>query len=231
MINDSDGAGVEFPMGPPPLLNEHAPDFVTRTTLGERRLSSYRGRWLIFFSHPADFTPVCTSEFIAFAKAYPQFQAAGCDLLALSIDSLFSHLAWARNIHAQFGIEIPFPIAEDPGMHIARAYGMVHPAATSSATVRATFVIDPEGVIRAITWYPMSVGRNVGELLRLAFALQAGDAHAALTPENWQPGEPMLEPVAVTYAEAATAAGQAGAADWYYHAKAYKTAPLKANKK
>lgn len=216
---------------PPPLLHDHAPDFVTRTTMGERQLSSYRGRWLVFFSHPADFTPVCTSEFIAFAKAHPQFQTVGCDLLALSVDSLFSHLAWARNIESQFGVKIPFPIAEDAGLQIARAYGMVHPAATSSATVRGTFVIDPLGVIRAITWYPMSCGRNIGELLRLVLALQAGDEHGALTPENWHPGEPMLEAVAGTYAQAASTAGQDGAADWYYHAKVYKSAKPKAAKK
>jgi len=215
----------------PPLLNDHAPDFVTRTTMGERQLSSYRGRWLVFFSHPADFTPVCTSEFIAFAKAYPQFQAANCDLLALSVDSLFSHLAWARNIQQQFGVEIPFPIAEDAGLQIARTYGMVHPAANSSATVRATFVIDPTGVIRAITWYPMTTGRNIDELLRLVLALQAGDEHDALTPENWHPGNPMLEAVVGTYAGAAAMASQEGASDWYYHAKVYKTNAPKASKK
>ena len=212
---------------PIPLLHDPAPDFVTRTTLGERRLSSYRGRWLLFFSHPADFTPVCTSELIAFAKAYPKFQAAGCDLLALSVDSLFSHLAWARNIHQRFGIEIPFPIAEDSGMYVARAYGMVHAMATSTATVRATYIIDPLGVIRAITWYPMTSGRNVAELLRLVLALQASDVHDALTPENWQPGEPLLEPAASTYAEATTAAAQAGASEWYFHAKTYKSTGAK----
>lgn len=210
-----------------PLLHDPAPDFVTRTTLGERRLSDYRGRWLVFFSHPADFTPVCTSEFIAFAKAYPKFQTAGCDLLALSVDSLFSHLAWARNIHQQFGIEIPFPIAEDSGMYIARAYGMVHAAATSTATVRATYVIDPLGLIRAITWYPMSSGRNVGELLRLVLALQASDAHDALTPENWQPGDPMLETVPGTYAEATSTANREGATEWYFRAKTYKAVGAK----
>jgi peroxiredoxin (alkyl hydroperoxide reductase subunit C) len=199
-----------------PLLNDHAPDFVTRTTFGERRLSGYLGRWLLFFSHPADFTPVCTSEFVAFAKAFPKFQAAGCDLLALSVDSLFSHLAWARGIQQKFGIEIPFPIAEDAGMQVARAYGMVHAAATSTATVRATYVIDPLGVIRAITWYPMSSGRSVSELLRLVLALQASDAQDALTPENWQPGDQMLAAVASTYAEASLAASQKGSTDWYY---------------
>jgi peroxiredoxin (alkyl hydroperoxide reductase subunit C) len=219
-MNDDTGSAAARSAAPPPLLHDQAPDFVTRTTMGERRLSGYRGRWLLFFSHPADFTPVCTSEFIAFARACPKFKAAGCELLALSVDSLFSHLAWARSIHQQFGVEIPFPIAEDPGLHIAHAYGMVHPSATSSATVRAVFVIDPLGVIRAITWYPMTSGRNVGELLRLVLALQASDEHAALTPENWQPGDPMLDAVARTYAEATSAAGREGAADWYYHVQA-----------
>lgn len=218
---DMDEAAARRSMAPPPLLNDHAPDFVTRTTMGERRLSNYRGRWLIFFSHPADFTPVCTSEFLAVAKAYPALQAAGCDLLALLVDSLFSHLAWARNIQSQFGVEIPFPIAEDPGLQIARTYGMAHPVATSSATVRPTFVIDPTRVIRAVTWCPMSAGRNVNELLLLTYALQAGDRHDALTPEKWQPGEPMLDNVAGTSAEAETAANQEGAADWYYRAKIY----------
>ncbi len=202
-----------------PLLEDPAPDFVTRTTFGNRRLSSYQGRWLLFFSHPADFTPVCTSEFVAFAKAFPDFQAAGCDLLALSVDSLFSHLAWARSIHQQFGIEIPFPIAEDTGMYVARAYGMVHAAATSTATVRAAYIIDPQGIIRAITWYPMSSGRSVSELLRLVLALQASDAHDALTPENWQPGDSMLDAAARTYAEATLAASEKGATDWYYRAE------------
>jgi peroxiredoxin (alkyl hydroperoxide reductase subunit C) len=231
MMNSVGNADHTTGLTPPPLLHDHAPDFVTRTTMGERQLSSYRGRWLVFFSHPADFTPVCTSEFIAFAKAYPQFQAAGCDLLALSVDSLFSHLAWARNIQQQFGIEIPFPIAEDAGLQIARAYGMVHPAANSSATVRATFVIDPLGVIRAITWYPMTTGRSIDELLRLVLALQASDEHDALTPENWHPGEPMLETVAATYAGANAMANQEGAADWYYHAKVYKANTPKVIKK
>ena len=222
MMNETTAENSDRTLLAPPLLNDLAPDFVARTTMGERRLSDYRGQWLVFFSHPADFTPVCTSEFIAFAKAYPQFKAAGCELLALSVDSLFSHLAWARNIQQHFGVEVPFPIVEDCGLYIAHAYGMVHPAATTSATVRATFIIDPVGIIRAITWYPMSSGRNIGELLRLLIALQASDQHKALTPENWQPGDPMLEAVAVTYAEASAAAGQEGAADWYYRTRARK---------
>ncbi len=230
-MNNVEIAGHSALPAPPPLLHDHAPDFAARTTMGERQLSSYRGRWLVFFSHPADFTPVCTSEFIAFAMAYPQFQAAGCDLLALSVDSLFSHLAWARSIQQKFGVEIPFPIAEDAGLQIARAYGMVHPLANSSATVRATFVIDPLGVIRAINWYPMTTGRSVNELLRLVYALQATDEHDALTPENWHPGDPMLEAVAGTYDAAATMANQDGATDWYYYARVHKKNAARGAKK
>ena len=131
-----------------PLLNEPAPAFHARTTHGERGLEDYRGRWLIFFAHPADFTPVCASEFIAFSEAYDRFQELGCDLLGLSVDSLFAHLAWIANIKERFGVEVPFPIVEDPSMAVARAYGMLHPGAHTSATVRATFIIDPERDVR-----------------------------------------------------------------------------------
>src|SRR5271156_1726806 len=156
---------------PPILIGSPAPRFITRTTMGERSIDGYRGRWLVLFSHPADFTPVCTSEFISFSKAYPKFQELGCDLLALSVDSLFSHVAWVRSIRDRFKVTVPFPIAEDPSMSIARAYGMIHPDAGDSSTVRATFCIDPEGLIRALTWYPMSTGRRVAEILRLVAAL------------------------------------------------------------
>lgn len=195
-------------------INDAAPDFVARTTHGERRLSDYRGRWLVMFSHPADFTPVCTSEFVALARKADAFAALGCELLALSVDSLYSHLAWLRDIHQRFGVKVPFPIIEDPSMAIGHAFGMVDASSNDSATVRATFVIDPEGVVRAISWYPMNVGRSVEELLRLVTALQAADREQASTPAGWRPGEPLLEPVAVTLEEA-IAAG-AGEAAWYY---------------
>src|SRR5258707_495673 len=160
----------------PLLIGSPAPRFSTRTTMGERSLDDYRGRWLVFFSHPADFTPVCTSEFVAFSKAYGRFEALGCDLVAISVDSLFSHIAWVRSIHERFGVMVPFPITEDPSMAIAAAYGMIHPNAADSSTVRATFVIDPDGLIRAMVWYPMSTGRSVEELLRLVEALQTSAA-------------------------------------------------------
>ena len=181
-------------MSPPPvLIGSQAPIFTARTTMGNRSLEDYRGRWLVFFSHPADFTPVCTSEFIAFSKAAEEFQALGCDLLALSVDSLFSHVAWARAIEAEFQVKVPFPIVEDPSMVIARVYGMIPPGAGDSATVRATFVIDSDGVVRAILWYPMSTGRSVREILRLVEALQTSDEYAVSTPEGWRKGEDVIK--------------------------------------
>jgi peroxiredoxin (alkyl hydroperoxide reductase subunit C) len=209
-------SAAEAPARPwPPMLHDKAPDFTARTTLGERSLAQYRGRWLLLFSHPADFTPVCTSEFVAFARAADRFAALGCDLLALSVDSLFSHLAWIRSIRAAFGVEVPFPIIEDPSMAIARAYGMVAPDAPDAALVRAAFVIDPEGAIRALSWYPMTTGRNVGELLRLVAALRMTDAHDVSTPEGWQPGEKIiLHPPLTAEAALAMPAREGGA--WYY---------------
>ena len=199
-----------------PLLNEPAPPFHARSTLGERSLEDYRGRWLIFFAHPADFTPVCASEFIAFSRAYDRFQELGCDLLGLSVDSLFAHIAWIVNIRERFGVEVPFPIVEDPSMAVARAYGMLHPGAHTSATVRATFVIDPEGVIRAITWYPMNVGRSVDELLRLVTALQTSDRGNVFTPEGWRPGDPVLLAPPLVASNGKVAAPTAGQPDWYF---------------
>ncbi|WFS10737.1 peroxiredoxin [Methylobacterium sp. 391_Methyba4] len=182
--------------------------------MGPRTLASYRGRWLVFFSHPADFTPVCTSEFVAFAKAYDAFRDIDCDLLALSVDSLFSHLAWKHSIEQRFGVRVPFPIVEDPAMGIARAYGMLPAGSTSSATVRTTFVIDPEGIVRALVAYPLTVGRSIAEILRLVQALQACDASDVSTPEGWRPGDQVLVNPPLTSDEIAQpgAAGQ----DWYY---------------
>lgn len=200
----------------PPMLNDKAPGFTARTTMGERSLSDYRGRWLLLFSHPADFTPVCTSEFIALSKATERFTALGCDLLALSVDSLFSHLAWIRGIHEQFGVVVPFPIIEDPSMAIARAYGMVAPNAPDASLVRAVFVIDPEGTIRALSWYPMTTGRSVEEMLRLVAALQMADAHDVSTPEGWLPGQDVILHPPLT-AEAALQFASEKSSDWYYH--------------
>jgi len=175
-------------------IGDLAPDFEARSTTGPVRLSAYRGRWLVLFSHPADFTPVCTTEFVALAHEAPAFTARDCALMALSVDSLFSHFAWLRMIRDRFGIEVRFPIVEDPTLVIGRAFGMVSAHDSDSAAVRTTFFIDPKGVIRAMTCYPANLGRSVPEMLRILDGLQAIDAHGALAPANWHPGEPLLAP-------------------------------------
>jgi peroxiredoxin (alkyl hydroperoxide reductase subunit C) len=162
--------------------------------MGPVTLSDYRGRWVVFFSHPADFTPVCTSEFVALAKAAPRFEALGCALLALSIDSLYAHLAWVRAIQDGFAVTVPFPIVEDPSMVIGRGYAMLNPDAPDSGTLRHTLFIDPGGIIRAITSYPVSIGRSVDEMLRALAALQHFDATGEVTPADWQPGTTALSP-------------------------------------
>ncbi len=174
---------------PRPLrIGEKAPVFRARTTQGEISLDQYRGRWLVFFSHPADFTSVCTSEFIALARVADKFEALNCALLGLSVDSLYAHIAWVRAIRDGFGVSVPFPIVEDPSMEVARAYGMLDESAQDSSAVRATYFIDPDGIIRAMSWYPMSVGRSVEEMLRLLTALQYSASAHCMTPEGWQPG-------------------------------------------
>lgn len=175
-------------------IGDLAPDFEARSTIGPVRLSAYRGRWLVLFSHPADFTPVCTTEFIALAHERKAFEDRDCALMALSVDSLFSHFAWLRMIRDRFGIEVRFPIVEDPTLVIGRAFGMVSAQDSDSATVRTTFFIDPAGVIRAMNCYPANLGRSVPEMLRILDGLQAIDAHCALAPANWHPGDPLLSP-------------------------------------
>jgi len=203
-----------------PRLNEPAPAFKARTTHGEKSLADYKGKWLILFSHPADFTPVCTTEFIAFAKAADTFKAMNCELLGLSIDSLFSHLAWTRNIEEKFGVKIPFPIIEDIKMEVASAYGMVHPGAADTQAVRATFFIDPNGILRAMVYYPMSNGRSIPEFIRLLTALQTSDKHGVATPEGWTPGCEVIVPPPKTDADAAKRASEGyKTVEWYFSTK------------
>ncbi len=207
-MNDSSPAQVSVQ---PLRIGDRAPDFEARTTQGAKRLSDYRGRWLVLFSHPADFTPVCTSEFIAMARRQTAFADLGCELMALSVDSLYSHLAWLKDIQVRFGVKVGFPVIEDPSMVIGRAYGMVDAQTPDSAAVRASFVIDPQGVVRAISWYPMNVGRSVEELLRLVRALQTADRNGASTPEGWTEGQALLAPAAINLDDAL-----AGGEDWYF---------------
>ncbi|MDM7943048.1 MAG: peroxiredoxin [Hydrogenophaga sp.] len=200
-----------------PHLNEAAPAFKANTTHGERSLDDYKGKWLILFSHPADFTPVCTTEFIAFAKAADTFKAMNCELLGLSIDSIYSHLAWMQSIKNSFGVEIPFPIIDDIKMDVARAYGMIHPGAADTQAVRATFFIDPEGKLRAMVYYPMSNGRSIDEFVRLLTAMQTSDAHKIATPEGWTPGCDVIVPPPKTPAAIEARKGEGYAMkDWYF---------------
>ena len=208
----------EHPHTALPRLNEPVPDFDAPTTEGRKRLSDYKGKWLVLFSHPADFTPVCTTEFLAFAKSAEAFEKLNCELLGLSIDSTYSHIAWERNIKEKFGVAIPFPIIADLSMDVARAYGMVHPGASDTSAVRATFIIDPEGILRAMLYYPMTNGRSVDEIFRLLEALQASQAHHMATPENWHPGEKVIVPPPATFeeAEARMESSDYECTDWYF---------------
>jgi peroxiredoxin (alkyl hydroperoxide reductase subunit C) len=202
---------------PMPRLNERAPDFHASTTQGPRRLSDYEGTWLILFSHPADFTPVCTTEFMAFAQHQAELERRGAALLGLSVDSNFSHLAWVRNIKEKFGVEIPFPIIADLSMEVARSYGMIQPGASDTSAVRATFVIDPQSILRAMVYYPMTNGRSIPEFLRLLDGLQTSDQHGVATPAGWQAGDPVIVPPPATAAEAeARMAEGYECTDWYF---------------
>jgi peroxiredoxin (alkyl hydroperoxide reductase subunit C) len=173
-------------------IGDIAPDFEARTTHGPVKLSDYRGRWLIFFSHPADFTPVCTTEFVALARQQDKFDALDCALLGLSVDSLYAHLAWVRAIEDRFDVTISFPIVEDPSMAVGRAFGMIDENAADSAAMRTSYFIDPQGIVRATTCYPHNVGRSVDEMIRMLAALQLTDEKNILTPEGWQPGDDVL---------------------------------------
>ncbi|HEB97595.1 MAG TPA: peroxiredoxin [Sedimenticola thiotaurini] len=200
-----------------PRINEPAPAFEAPTTHGVKRLQDYRGRWLVLFSHPADFTPVCTTEFMAFAKHHQEFQAIGTELLGLSIDSHYSHVAWVRNIREKFGVEVQFPIIADLKMEVARAYGMIHPGAADTSAVRATFIIDPEGVLRAMVYYPMTNGRSIEEILRLVKALQTSDQNGVATPEGWQPGDKVIVPPPASTEEAEKRVSEGyECVDWYF---------------
>ena len=200
-----------------PRLNEPAPAFDAPTTHGQKKLADYRGQWLVLFSHPADFTPVCTTEFMAFARRHEEFQALNTELLGLSIDSHYSHIAWVRNIKEKFDVEVKFPIIADLSMDVARAYGMIHPGAADTSAVRATFIIDPEGILRAMVYYPMTNGRSIDEFLRLVQALQTSDANGVATPEAWQPGDKVIVPPPAS-TEAAEARMHEGheCTDWYF---------------
>lgn len=189
------------PATPMPRLGDPAPSFTAKTTQGDINFpADYDGSWVILFSHPADFTPVCTSEFMTFATMQEDFAKLNTKLVGLSIDGLFSHIAWLRTIKEKIAfrdmvdVEVTFPLIEDITMEIAKKYGMIMPGEDSTKAVRAVFVIDPIGVIRTIIYYPLSLGRNFDELRRVVIALQTADAFGVATPADWRPGEPVIVP-------------------------------------
>ncbi|MGA2912806.1 MAG: peroxiredoxin [Methanoregula sp.] len=185
-----------------PALGEPAPDFEAETTQGPLKLSELKGKsWVVLFSHPADFTPVCTTEFIAFAGIYDQLKALNVQLIGLSVDSISAHLAWVHAIKEKMGVAIPFPIIADLNMKVAKKFGMIHPALNSTAAVRCVFFIDDKGIMRAMIYYPQSNGRFMPEIIRMVKALQTTDKFKVSTPANWQPGDKVVVPPPRTAAE------------------------------
>ena len=190
-----------------PLIGDSAPSFTASTTNGTVNFpSDYAGRWIILFSHPADFTPVCTTEFMAFQSMINEFHALNTDLIGLSVGTLSGHLAWINSIRdieyrGWNNVHITFPIIDDMNMDIARKYGMIHPHASDGKTVRAVFIIDPNGIIRAILYYPLTTGRNFDEIKRLLIALQTTDAFKVSTPADWRPGDDVVAPAPLTITE------------------------------
>ena len=182
-----------------PRIGDKAPSFVATTTQGEINFpSDYKGKWVILFSHPADFTPVCTSEFMTFAHLEEKFDKANCKLVGLSIDGLYSHIAWLRTIKEKIkfngmeNIEVKFPLIEDISMNVANKYGMIQPGESKTQAVRAVFFIDPEGIVRALIYYPLSLGRNFDEIYRALTAMQTSDAFNVATPADWNPGDDVI---------------------------------------
>jgi len=201
-----------------PRLGEPAPQFEAATTHGTLRLEDYKGSWLIMFSHPADFTPVCTTEFMGFAKIYPELKKMNTELLGLSIDSVYSHIAWARNIEEKMGVKIQFPIIADLDKQVATKYGMIMPGESKTETSRCVFVIDDKQKLRAMIYYPLTTGRNMDEILRLIQALQTTDANGVATPANWRPGDKVIVPPPQTQegAEERVKEKNVECTDWYF---------------
>ncbi|MFA6688681.1 MAG: peroxiredoxin [Sphaerochaetaceae bacterium] len=185
-----------------PLIGDEAPAFTATTTQGVINFpADYKGKWVILFSHPADFTPVCTTEFMTFASMMDEFKALNTELVGLSVDSLYAHIAWLRKIqelewNGKKHINVTFPLIEDIKMDVAKKYGMIQPNASGTQAVRAVFVIDPKGKVRTILYYPLSTGRNFDEIKRIILALQKADSDNVATPADWRPGDDVIVPTA-----------------------------------
>jgi peroxiredoxin (alkyl hydroperoxide reductase subunit C) len=201
-----------------PRIGDPAPQFTADTTFGPLALEDFRGSWLILFSHPADFTPVCTTEFIAFAEIHPQLRELNCELMGLSVDSVYSHIAWVRNVKEKLGVEITFPVIADLNKEVATLYGMINPGESKTETSRAVFIIDDKQVVRAIIYYPLTTGRNMAEILRVVRALQITDENNVATPANWEPGQKVImpPPKSVEAADERVAEEGMECSDWYF---------------
>lgn len=201
-----------------PRLGAPAPQFEAVTTLGTLKLEDFKGSWLVLFSHPADFTPVCTTEFVAFAKIHPKLRELNCELMGLSIDSVYSHIAWMRNIEEKLGQKITFPVIADLDRKVATLYGMVMPGESKTETSRCVFLIDDKQVLRAMIYYPLTTGRNMDEILRVIQALQTSDKHGVATPANWRPGDKVIVPPPNNQemAEQRTKDPNLECKDWYF---------------
>lgn len=171
-----------------PRLNELAPDFEANTTQGKIKLSDFHGKWVVLFSHPADFTPVCSTEFGSFASKAEEFAKRNVQLIGLSVDGVQAHLAWIRDIEDVFLHKVTFPVIADLDMKVSSLYGMIHPGASSTAAVRSVFIMDDKGIMRAMIYYPMNAGRNISEIIRVIDALQTADQYGVSTPADWTPG-------------------------------------------
>ena len=195
-----------------PRIGDTAPDFTAATTQsGAMKFSEWQdGKWVVLFSHPADFTPVCSTELSEFARRNADFAGLNAKLIGLSIDSIHSHLAWIQNLKQILGTEIPFPMIADLDMKVSQLYGMIHPGVSATATVRAVFLIDPKRIVRALLYYPMNAGRNIDEIVRLLTALQTADGNGCATPVNWKPGDKVVVPPPKTVAEVEERLSHAG---------------------
>jgi peroxiredoxin 2/4 len=207
-----------------PRIGEPAPPFEAVSTMGNIRLEDFKGSWLILFSHPADFTPVCTTEFLAFAEIQEELRGLNCELMGLSIDSVYAHIAWIRNIEQNFGKRITFPIIADLTKEVATRFGMIMPGESKTETSRCVFVIDDKQILRAMIYYPLTTGRNMAEILRLIKALQMTDKHGVATPANWLPGDQVIVPPPQTteMAEERVTASDIECKDWYFCKKDLK---------
>jgi peroxiredoxin (alkyl hydroperoxide reductase subunit C) len=207
-----------------PRIGEPAPPFEAVSTMGSIKLEDFKGSWLILFSHPADFTPVCTTEFLAFAEIQEALRGLNCELMGLSIDSVYAHIAWVRNIEQNFGKKITFPIIADLNKEVATRYGMIMPGESKTETSRCVFIIDDKQMLRAMIYYPLTTGRNMAEILRLIKALQTTDKHGVATPANWHPGDQVIVPPPQTteMAEERVTASDVECKDWYFCKKGLK---------